>query len=386
MNNFDFFNPVKIVFGKDTISQLSDLLPKQAKIMLLYGGGSIKKNGVYEQVKKATASHTVVEFSGIEPNPTYETMMKALELAKKEQVDFLLPVGGGSVIDGTKFLAAAMHCPADKDPWDIILGKVKIEKATPIGAVLTLPATGTEMNTNSVISKKSTQEKLGFGSTLVMPQFSILDPQTCFSLPKKQIANGIVDTFIHVMEQYLTIPNHTPLQDRWAEGILQTLVEITPHIMSNSPSYEDMASFMWSATMALNGLISRGCIEDWSTHVIGHELTALYGIDHARTLAIVLPGNMNIRRTIKGDKIVQYAQRIWGITEGTRDEIIDKAIQKTIEFFESVDIPTRLSAYNIDAKDAKMIAERLQKRGTDNFGEAGDITAEIVEKILLDRA
>lgn len=385
MNNFDFYNPVNIVFGKQTIAKLAQLIPTNAKVMLLYGGGSIKHNGVYDQVIAALKGFSYVEFGGIEPNPRYETMMKALELAKKENVTFLLPVGGGSVIDGTKFLAAAMFVPEGTDPWGILQGTIPVTKALPIGTVLTLPATGTEMNGNSVVSRNSTNEKLAFGSQFVMPQFSILDPETCFSLPDKQIANGIVDAFIHVMEQYLTIPNNTPLQDRWAESILTTLVEVAPQIMKHKNNYDAMATFMWSATMALNGIISRGCIEDWSTHIIGHELTALYGIDHGRTLAIVLPGNMNIRRKVKGDKIIQYGERVWNITQGTDDEKINKTIEKTVEFFESLGVPTTLAPYNIGADVCKTVSQRLTSRGLTKFGEAGDITPEVVEAILKDR-
>jgi len=383
MNNFDFHNPVKIVFGKGTISKLSELMPKGSKVMITYGGGSIKANGVYNQVKDALKGFDTVEFGGIEPNPRYETIMKALEIAKKEKVNFLLPVGGGSVIDGTKLLAAALCI--EKDPWTILTGETIVKEAIPLACVLTLPATGTEMNGNSVVTKDSTQEKLAFGSPYVMPQFSILDPEACFSLPNKQISNGIVDAFIHVMEQYLTIPVNTPLQDKWAEAILTTLIEEGPKVLADKTNYDAMSNFMWSATMALNGIISRGCVEDWSTHIIGHELTALYEMDHARTLAIVLPGNMNIRRAVKGDKIVQYANKVFGITEGTKDEIIDKAIAKTVDFFESLDVPTKLSAYDLGKDTCSLISKRLADRGMTKFGEKGDITPEVIIQILEDR-
>jgi len=383
MNNFEFHNPVHIVFGKGTISQLRELVPKHEKIMITYGSGSVMKNGVYAQVTEALKGFSYVEFGGIEPNPKFETIMEALALAKQENVTFLLAVGGGSVIDGTKLLAAALCI--HEDPWGILQGKIPVEKAIPIGCVLTLPATGTEMNGNSVISRISTQEKLSFGSKHVMPQFSILDPETCFTLPDVQIANGIVDAFIHVMEQYLTFPVNTPLQDRWAEGVLQTLVEEGPKVMKNKTDYNAMANFMWSATMALNGIISRGAVEDWSTHVIGHELTALYGIDHARTLAIVLPANMNLRRAVKGEKIMQYGERVWGITQGASNERIDATIDKTIEFFESLGVPTRLSTYNVPKETCVLVAERLKNRGLRAFGEKGDITPELVTAMLVDR-
>lgn len=383
MNNFEFYNPVHIVFGKGTISQLSDLLPKNKKIMITYGGGSIMKNGVYTQVIEALKGFSYVEFGGIEPNPTYETMMEALALAKQEKVEFLLAVGGGSVIDGTKLLAAAL-CVND-EPWGILQGEIPVEKAVPLGCVLTLPATGSEMNGSAVISRTATQEKLSFGSKFVLPQFSILDPETCYSLPDKQIANGIVDAFIHVMEQYLTFPVNTPLQDRWAEGVLHTLVEEGPKAMKNKTDYDTMANFMWSATMALNGIISRGAVEDWSTHIIGHELTALHGIDHARTLAIVLPANMNLRRNVKGEKIIQYGERIWGVTQGSANERIDATIEKTVAFFESLGVPTHLRAYDVPKETCTLVAERLKNRGVVEFGEKDDITPELVTKILLDR-
>ncbi len=383
MNNFEFYNPVKIVFGKGSISKLAELTPKNAKIMLTYGGGSIKSNGVYDQVIKALKGYNIVEFGGIEPNPKFETIMKAYKIAKEENVDFFLPIGGGSVIDGTKLLAAAL-C-TDEDPWKILTNEITVEKAIPIGCVLTIPATGTEMNGNSVISRIETKEKLSFSSPHVMPKFSILDPETCFSLPDKQIANGIADAFVHVMEQYLTFPVNSPLQDKQAEAIISTLIEEGTKVLANKTDYNSMANFMWCATMALNGMISRGVVEDWSTHVIGHEITALHEIDHARTLAIVLPGNMNIRRNIKGKKIIQYGERIWGITEGSADEKIDKAIAKTVEFFESLGLPTTLSAYNIGKEICSEVANRLANRGVTAFGEKGDITPEVVIEILKDR-
>jgi NADP-dependent alcohol dehydrogenase len=383
MKNFEFHNPVKIVFGKGTISKLTSLIPQDAKIMITYGGGSIFKNGVHKQVTDALAGFSYIEFGGIEPNPKYETIMQACAIAKKENISFLLPIGGGSVIDGTKLIAAAMCI--EEEPWGILQGSIVVKQAIPLGCVLTLPATGTEMNGNSVISRESTQEKLSFSSQHVMPKFSILDPETCFTLPDEQIANGIVDAFIHVMEQYLTFSVNTPLQDRWAEGILSTLVEVGPHVLKHKTDYDTMANFMWSATMALNGIISRGAVEDWSTHIIGHELTALHGIDHARTLAIILPGNMNIRRKVKGDKIIQYGERVWGITQGSYEERIDATIQKTVAFFESLGVPTKLSAYGVSIDTCNLIAKRLEKRGLTAFGEKGDITPDKVVAILADR-
>jgi NADP-dependent alcohol dehydrogenase len=381
MNNFIYHNPVKIAFGKGQIEQLDKLLPAGGKILLTYGGGSIFKNGVYDQVKKALGNRNITEFGGIEPNPKYETLLKAVEIIKNEGISFILAVGGGSVIDGSKLLAGAgtLSC----DPWDIVTGKVKIEKALPLGAVLTLPATGTEMNGNSVISKASTKEKYGFGSPLVMPQFSILDPTVCYSLPDTQIANGIVDAFVHVMEQYLTYPVNAEIQDRYAESILCVLTQSSPALLKNKEDYDTMANLVWSATMALCGLVGAGVPGDWGTHIIGHELTALHELDHAKTLAIVLPGIMSVMRENKKDKILQYGQRVWGI-DPKSPGAIDAAIAKTDSFFQQVGIGTKLSDYGIGQQTIDTIVKRFTDRGM-AFGEKGDVTPGKVRLILEER-
>lgn len=382
MNNFIYQNPVKIIFGKGEVANLAKHLPKDAKIMFTYGGGSIKANGIYDSVKKSLEGFNYVEFGGIEPNPKYETLLKAIELGKAEQVNFLLAVGGGSVLDGTKFIAAAL--PINNEPWDIILRKVKIEKAVPMGAVLTIPATGSEMNGGAVVSRLSTQEKYAFYSPLVMPQFSILDPEVCYSLPQKQIANGLVDAFVHVVEQYLTYPVHAMVQDQFAESLLRILTEISAKLLANPKDYDLCANFMWSATWALNGAIGVGVPQDFATHQIGHELTALHGLDHAQTLAIILPGVMNVMRENKSEKLVQYADRVWGINTGTTDERIDAAIAKTIEFFESTGLKTRLSDFSITEETINVVASRFEKR---NFqpGERQDMTADVIRAVLQDR-
>ena len=383
MYNFEYKNPVKIIFGKETISSVSDQIPSDNKILLLYGGGSIKRTGVYDQVKEALRNFDVIEFEGIEANPHYETCMEAVKVIKKEKIDYLLSVGGGSVLDATKFIAAAVHFEGD-DPWDILSKFARVNKAMPIGAILTLPATGSEMNGNSVITRVSLQEKLAFGSPEVMPRFSILDPECVFTLPDRQVANGVVDAFVHVMEQYLTFDVNSPLQDRLAESILTTLIEEGPKIMANRKDYEAAANFMWCATLALNGLIGAGVPQDWATHMIGHELTAYHGIDHARTLAIVLPGVMQIKRKNKREKILQYGERIWGISSGTEDEKIDAAINKTIGFFESMGIPTTLPEYDVPETTIKKIKDRFEKRGF-MLGEKSDIDFNTVEEILSAR-
>lgn len=380
MENFAFYNPVKILFGKGQIANIAAEIPVDAKILVTYGGGSIKTNGVYEQVKAALTGRTFLEFGGIEANPHLETLLKAVELIRAEGVNFLLAVGGGSVVDGTKFIAAAV--PFDGDPWDILAKHAPIKAAIPFGAVLTLPATGSEMNTSSVVTKWETQEKLFFSSPLVFPKFSVLDPETTFSLPPRQVSNGIVDAFTHVMEQYLTYPVNAPLQDRMAESILQTLIEESPQTLLDLRDYESRANVMWCATMALNGLIGVGVPQDWATHMIGHELTALHGLDHAQTLAIVLPNMLTIKRDRKREKLLQYAERVWGLVDGDEDVRIDRAIQKTRDFFESVGVHTKLSDYGVGLDVIPLITDRFEKRGFVALGEHQDVTPKVVEQIL----
>ena len=383
MYNFEFRNPVKILFGKESISKLSGEIPDDANILMIYGGGSIKRTGVYDQVMAALKDCTVAEFSGIEANPHYETCMKAVDVVKEKNINFLLAVGGGSVLDATKFIAtAALY--ENGDPWDILAAGVPVETALPLGAVLTLPATGSEMNGNSVITRAETQEKKAFGSPLVMPLFSVLDPECVFTLPDRQVANGVVDAFVHVMEQYLTFKVNSPLQDRLAESILTTLVEEGPKVLADRKNYDAAANFMWCATMALNGMIAVGVPQDWSTHVIGHELTAFHGIDHGRTLAIVLPGVMNIKRDNKKDKILQYGERIWGITDGNEDERINAIIARTVEFFESLGVPCRLPDYDVPESSIAKIVERF-KQSEAKIGEKQDMDYVEIEKILRDR-
>lgn len=383
MYNFEYQNPVKVIFGKGEIAKVGLNIPKGSKVLLTYGGGSIFKNGVYDQVMASVKGFEVIEFGGIEPNPHFETLMKAVEIVKKEKITFLLSVGGGSVIDGTKFIAAAARFEGN-DPWDILAKRAFVKDAVPHGTVLTLPATGSEMNSGAVITKAESKEKLAFMSPKVMPLFSVLDPETIYSLPDKQIANGIADAFVHVIEQYLTFAANSPLQDRFSEGILLTLIEEGPKVMANKNDYNAAANFMWSATLALNGLIGAGVPQDWATHMIGHELTAYHGIDHGRTLAIVLPGVMQVMREQKKDKILQFGQRVWGVIDGTDDEKIDKTIKKTINFFESLGIPTRLSAYSVTKETITTITDRFRQRGY-KLGENGNIGPDEIKLILEDR-
>ena len=383
INNFTFYNPTRIVFGSGSIAKLHKLVPKKSRVLLLYGGGSILKNGIYDQVVTALKKRDVFEFGGIEPNPDYDTLMKAVKLVKKKKVDFLLAVGGGSVIDGTKFISVASTYEGD-DPWQIVAGDAlkEIKKAVPFGTVLTLPATGSEMNHNAVISRRSTQEKRSFGSDLVFPQFSILDPETTYSLPQKQIRNGIVDAFVHVLEQYLTYPVGQIVQDRQAEALLLALIEVAPKALQIPPDYDARANYMWACTNALNHLINRGVPEDWATHDIGHELTALYGLEHAETLAAVLPWLMWYKRKQKQAKLLQYGYRVLDIKTQKYSERIDQTIEATAEFFHSLGMPTTLTAYGIDPDEAaEKVAERLDARGW-QLGEHHDITGQDAAAIL----
>jgi NADP-dependent alcohol dehydrogenase len=381
MTNFELYNPTNYIFGKGQIEKLATLTPKNAKILLAYGGGSIFKNGVYDQVKKALTDFEIVEFGGIEPNPRFETLMKAVEVIREQKIDFILAVGGGSVIDGVKFISAAVHF--DGNPIDILQKRLLIkENAMPFGTVLTLPATGSEMNSGSVVTIESTQEKLAFGGSAMFPKFSICDPEVVQSLPKRQIENGIVDAFTHVMEQYLTYPHDALLQDRFSEGILQTLIEIGPKVVENPSDYKLASNFMWCATMALNGLIQKGVPNDWATHMIGHELTALYEIDHARTLAIIAPNLYRVMFETKKEKLAQYGKRIFNLT-GTDDEIANEAINKTVAFFETMGMPTKLSDCTEDyEKTADFIVDRFVERGWIAMGEKQNITPEKVRAIV----
>lgn len=381
MNNFEFKNPTKIIFGKDTIKKIESEIPANAKVLMLYGGGSIKKNGIYDQVTKALSNFDVIEFGGIPANPEYDTLMKALKVIKDENISYLLAVGGGSVIDGTKFLSAAAVYEGDT-PWDILIKNVRTQKGMPFGTVLTLPATGSEMNSGAVITRAETKEKLAMGGPGLFPEFSVLDPQVITSIPERQLVNGITDAFTHVLEQYMTYPIEASLQDRFAESIMQTLIEVAPKVIKDPTDYKPAADFMWSCTMALNGLIQKGVPGDWAVHMMGHELTALFGIDHARTLAIVAPSHYKYNFEAKKEKLAQYGERVWNITEGSVDDKAYAAIEKTEAFFQELGIDTKLSDYT---KEYEGTAEEIAKRFTDRgwkLGERQALMPEDAEKIV----
>ncbi|WP_130734939.1 iron-containing alcohol dehydrogenase [Flavobacterium sp. J27] len=388
MLNFELYNPVNYVFGKGQIEKLKNLVPENTKILIAYGGGSIFKNGVYDQVKTALLkqfeSNQIVEFGGIEPNPRYETLMKAVTLIKEEKIGFILAVGGGSVIDGVKFISAAVNY--EGDAADILRKRILFKegsKVVPFGTVLTLPATGSEMNSGAVVTIEATQEKLTLGGSALFPVFSIVDPTVIISLPKKQLQNGVIDAFTHVMEQYLTYPHDAMLQDRIAEGILQTLIEIGPDVVENPSDYKLASNFVWSATMALNGLIQKGVPSDWATHMIGHELTALYEIDHARTLAIIGPNLYRVMFDTKKDKLAQYGKRVWNLTGNSTEAIAEEAIEKTVAFFHTMGMKTKISENTNNYENtADFIVNRFEERGWKALGEKQNITPEKVREIV----
>ncbi|WP_299176196.1 iron-containing alcohol dehydrogenase [uncultured Chryseobacterium sp.] len=383
MLNFEFKNPTKILFGKGEIAKISKEIPQDAKILMIYGGGSIKSNGVYDQVKEALKDHELHEFGGVPANPEYEVLIRALQVIKEKNISYLLAVGGGSVIDGTKFLSAAANY--NGEPWEILKKPVRTfeGEGMPFGSILTLPATGSEMNSGYVISRRETNEKLSSGGPGLFPQFSVLDPEVIRSIPKNQIANGIADAYTHVLEQYMTAPSSADLQERIAESILISLQKTAPKVMSETFDYEAAANFMWCCTMALNGLIQKGVITDWAVHAMGHELTAYYGIDHARTLAVIAPSHYRYNFETKKGKLAQYAERVWGIQNGSIEEKAEMGIKKLEEFFHSLNIHTRLSDYTQDyAGTAERVQQAFTERNWMGLGEYRKLTPEDAYKIV----
>lgn len=385
MFNFKYFNPVQIIFGQNQINQLNDTMKQhvsyKTKVLVLYGGGSIKRNGVYDSVMNQLSQFEVYEFSGIEANPQYDTCMKAVELIRSEQITFLLAVGGGSVVDACKFIAAAAM--TEGDPWQIVTSELRIQKALDFGVILTLPATGSETNYFSVISRQETQEKYGFGDPHLYAKFAILDPLTTLSLDQRQIGNGVVDAFVHVIEQYLTYPADAEVQDQWAEGLLRTLIQEGDRSFKEPQNSAARTNLMWSATLALNGLIGVGVPQDWSTHTIGHELTAFFGIDHARTLALILPAVMEVQFVEKKDKIKRYLKNVWNTEVSNDEELKEKCIQKTRAFFESLGLPTTFKAYpQVNPKDLEKILAKFSENKTKGIGERQTLTQDRIARIF----
>lgn len=379
MNNFEFANPVKVVFGKGTIARLSALIPANSRVLMVYGGGSIKKNGIYDQVKNALEGFQVTEFAGIEANPHYETCMQAVAKVKEEGIDFLLAVGGGSVIDATKFIAVASQF--EGEPWDILSKGAVVKSALPLGVVLTLSATGSEMNERAVISRVSTCEKLNFSTPLVFPRFAILDPEVTYSLPARQVANGVVDSFIHVVEQYLTYPVNAKVQDYFAEGLMKTIYEEGLKVLEHPDDYDIRANLMWAATNALNVWIGQGVPQDWSSHRMGYALTARFGLDHAQTLAVLLPGVMTYMRKEKQAKLVRMGEVVFGITEGNEEERAYRTIEACEAFFRTMGLKTRLSEYGIQESDLDALAAPIDRLGW-RLGEHRNIDSKVARQIM----
>lgn len=387
MKNFQYYNPVRIVFGEGQISKLAALVPNNARVLITYGGGSAKKNGTLDEVKTALTGENreIFEFGGIEPNPEFTTLMKAVDFIHQHQIDFLLAVGGGSVLDGTKFIALTATIDNDNDheqAWQALLSRTKdIKKALPLGTVLTIPATGSEMNSGGVINYSELQAKLSFENPLVYPQFSILDPAKTLTLPERQVMNGIGDAFVHIMEQYLTYPVNAKVQDSFSESLLKILIDEGQAVKANPNDMATRKNIMWTATMALNGLIGTGVPQDWATHMIGHEITSLYGIDHARTLTIILPAVLKVQKDSKKDKLVQYGKNVWQLT-GSDDDIANVAIVKTEQFFQSLDLPIHFADVNLDETVIEPILNQLQTHGMVKLGEHRNIDLTISKQIL----
>ncbi|WP_017787408.1 iron-containing alcohol dehydrogenase [Aeromonas dhakensis] len=377
--NFQYANPTRVCFGEGQIAKLPELIPAGSRLLVLYGGGSIKQNGVYDQLTQALAGREWLEFPGIGANPQYDQLMEAVDLVKRERIDFLLAVGGGSVVDGSKFVAAAARFEGD-DPWEILLHKAPVKAALPLGCVLTLPATGSESNPAAVVSRG--EAKLSFMNPLVQPVFAVLDPTTTYSLPPRQVGNGVVDAFVHILEQYLTFPVGGEVQDRLAEGLLQVLVDNGPRALAEPTNYQVRANLMWAASLALNGLIGRGVPQDWSTHAIGHQLTALHGLDHAQSLAVVLPSLLREQAAQKQEKLAQFAERVWHSSREDKALRIEEVIIRTEQFFQQMGVGTRLADYGLDARCIPGICSNLKLFGLTALGEQQDIDPDKVARIL----
>ncbi|WP_296403833.1 iron-containing alcohol dehydrogenase [Psychrobacter sp.] len=396
MNNFQYYNPVRIVFGEGQIKQLADLVPTNARVLITYGGGSAKRTGTLDEVKATldnSGQREIFEFGGIEPNPEFTTLMKAADMVNENNINFILAVGGGSVIDGSKFVSLVSSLQNEDGSvsrdkaWEALTSFCRnIKSAIDLGAVLTIPATGSEMNSGGVINYSERHAKLPFGNPLVYPKFSILDPTKTLTLPERQVMNGVADAFVHVMEQYLTYPVNAKVQDAFAESLLKTLITEGLAVKQNPEDLEIRKNIMWTATMALNGLIGAGVPQDWTTHMIGHELTSLHGIDHARTLTIVLPSVMRELKDSKKDKLLQYARNVWNIINDdnqlTDDEVIEIAIANTEGFFRTLELPINFDDAKLDESAIDPIINQLKEHGMVALGEHKSNDLEVSRRIL----
>ncbi|MGP5132644.1 iron-containing alcohol dehydrogenase [Psychrobacter cibarius] len=397
MNNFQYYNPVRIVFGEGQIKQLSELVPTDARVLITYGGGSAQRTGTLDEVKEALAAsgtRTVFEFGGIEANPEFTTLLKAADMVNEHNIDFLLAVGGGSVIDGSKFVALVSSLTEEDDTtvsreqaWNALTSYCRdIDSAIDLGAVLTIPATGSEMNSGGVINYSERQAKLPFGNALAFPKFSILDPIKTLTLPERQVMNGVADAFVHVMEQYLTYPVNAKVQDAFAESLLKILIDEGRIVKQDPENLETRKNIMWTATMALNGLIGAGVPQDWTTHMIGHELTSLHSIDHARTLTILLPSVMRELKESKKEKLLQYSRNVWNITlddtHQDEDAVIEAAIILTENFFRDLGLPVSLEDAELDASAIDPIIKQLEAHNMVQLGEHSNNDLEVSRRIL----
>ncbi|MFC6203807.1 iron-containing alcohol dehydrogenase [Psychrobacter urativorans] len=395
MNNFQYYNPVRIVFGENQIKQLSELVPTNARVLITYGGGSAQRTGTLDEVKNALSANgerQVFEFGGIEANPEFTTLLKAADMVNEHNIDFLLAVGGGSVIDGSKFVALVSSLTEEdgtvsrEQAWDALTSYCRnLDSAIDLGAVLTIPATGSEMNSGGVINYSERQAKLPFGNPLTFPKFSILDPTKTFTLPERQVMNGVADAFVHVMEQYLTYPVNAKVQDGFAESLLKILIEEGAAVKADPENLETRKNLMWTATMALNGLIGTGVPQDWTTHMIGHELTSLHAIDHARTLTIVLPSVMRELKDSKKDKLLQYAHNVWNISsDAAQDDeaTIEAAIVHTENFFRELGLPVSLADADLDQSAIDPIIKQLEVHKMVKLGEHGNNDLAVSRRIL----
>jgi NADP-dependent alcohol dehydrogenase len=381
MLDFTFQNPTKVIFGKDKIRHVADEIPRGTRVMITCGEASAEKYGVLDEVREACTGHQITEFEGISPNPEYEMLLTGVELARRKKIDYLLAVGGGSVIDGTKFIAAAVQ--SDEEPSSLLENAgAGILRALPVGCVVTLPASGSEANNRAVISRRAYLQKTMIANDRLFPRFAILDPSKTFTLPPSQVGNGVVDTFVHVLEQYLTYPVNGKVQDRLAEGLLLLLIEEGPRALAEPDNYDVRANLMWAATLGLNGLIGAGVPQDWAAHRFGYGLTMLYGLDHAQTLAVLVPAMLYVRAATKREKLLQYAENVWRLGYKSETMQIGTAIEKTRQFFESMRVPTRLGDYNLPGIDIEQILKLSRQHGMINLGERNEVTLEMLRKIL----
>ncbi|MEH7273449.1 iron-containing alcohol dehydrogenase [Neobacillus vireti] len=380
MQNFTFWNPTKLIFGKDQLDQLKNEIPRYGKkVLVVYGGGSIKRSGLYDKVIHLLneIGAKVYELPGVEPNPRITTARKGVEICKNEGIDLLLAVGGGSVIDCTKLIAAGAKY--DGDAWDLVIKKAGVKDALPFGTVLTLAATGSEMNSGSVITNWETNEKYGWGSPFTFPKFSILDPVHTFSVPRDQTIYGIVDMMSHVLEHYFHLDENTLFQDRMCESLLITVMETAPKLLENLESYEHRATILYSGTMALNGILNMGYRGDWATHNLEHAVSAVYDIPHGGGLAILFPHWMKHNLKVKPERFKQLAVRVFGVDpEGkSAEEAGLEGIAKLREYWNRIGAPSRLADYDIDDSKIELMADKAMI-----YGEFGNFTKLNREDVL----